>query len=138
MYLIKTQRGNGMYMLNRYIDQAENEALFQKALAEKDYDKMWECVYLACVNITKRIYANRGFIAQEDDLYDVSMNGCCMCMRNILERGAKPEKLSSYCYFRCFAYVQGYKQDKFSRKLKDVISNNKDVSYYLNEEIYDE
>lgn len=126
-----------MQLLDSYIDKEENEKNFQKALEENDVDKMWECVFIACYNIAKSIYAARGFVAQEDDLHDVSMEATTMVMRNILERGVKPDKLSSYCYLRVLCFVNGYKQDKFSLKLKQELSNinRKD---YLIEELYDE
>ena len=107
----------------KYVDKDENEALFQDALNSGDYDTMWKCVFVACQNICKSILANRGYIAQEDELYDLAMDSTIMVMRNISERGAKPNKLSSYCYLRCLCYCNGYKQDKLSRKLKDILSN---------------
>lgn len=138
MYSIKTLLGLGMLQDKTFVDIKENERLFQESLAENNNEVMWGCVFVACYNICKSILSKRGFLADDDYLYDLTIDSTMMVMRNILERGVKPEKLSSYCYMRCFAYVQGYKQDKFSRKLKDAISNNRDVSYYLNEEIYDE
>lgn len=118
-------------MNQKYIDKDENEQNFQKALINNDADGMWQAVFFTCQNICKSIYAKRGFIASEDDLYDTAMNATEMVMRNILERGVKPEKLSSYCYTRCLCFANGYKQDKMSRKLKDFLSN-KDFSNNIN------
>lgn len=121
------------------IDIAKNEATFQQALLENDYDKIWECVFIACYNICKHIYSKRGFIAQEDDLYDTSINSTMMVMRNIQERGAKPEKLSSYCYLRCLCHVNGYgRDDKFIKKLNAKLSNINEKGYlseYIEETI---
>ena len=111
-------------MNQKYINKDENEQNFQEALINNDADGMWQAVFFTCQNICKSIYAKRGFIASEDDLYDTAMNATEMVMRNILERGVKPEKLSSYCYTRCLCFANGYKQDKMSRKLKDFLSNN--------------
>lgn len=124
--------------LTSFVDIKENEANFQKALAENDNDAMWSCVYIACTNICKSIYAKRGFIASEEDLYDVIMDSTMMVMRNIKERDVKPEKLSSYCYLRCLCHVNGYKQDKFKKKLEVALSNINMNDYdYLVEELYE-
>ena len=117
--------------LNYYRDKDENERLFQEAQKINDTDTMWECVFIVCLNICKSIYAKRGFIASEDDLYDTAMNATEMVMRNILERGVKIDKLISYAYTRCLCFANGYKQDKMTRKLKDFLSNN-DFSNNIN------
>ena len=111
-------------MNQKYIDKETNEQNFQDALINNNADGMRQAVFFTCQNICKSIYAKRGFIASEDDLYDTAMNATEMVMRNILERGVKPEKLSSYCYTRCLCFANGYKQDKMTRKLKDFLSNN--------------
>ena len=125
-------------MLQTNVDIAENEATFQEALLENNTDKMWECCFIACYNICKHIYSKRGYIAQEDDLYDKAMLSTMMVMRNIQERGAKPNKLSSYCYLRCLCHVNGYGcDDKFTKKLNVALSNI-NVSDYIEEELYNE
>ena len=118
-------------MNQKYIDKETNEQNFQEALINNDTDGMWQAVFFTCQNICKSIYTKRGFIASEDDLYDTAMKATEMVMRNILERGVKPEKLSSYCYTRCLCFANGYKQDKMTRKLKDFLSNN-DFSNNIN------
>lgn len=123
-------------MLKTNIDKDENEKAFQQALLENNTDKMWECVYAACTNICKSIYAKRGFIASDDLLYDKSMEATCMVMRNILERGVKPEKLSSYCYLRVLCFVNGYKEDKFAKKLEEMLSDL-NINEYIDEELYE-
>lgn len=123
--------------LSSYIDKDENEKAFQKALAENDNEGMWKAVYVACQNICKSILAKRGYIADEDYLFDLTADSTMMVMRNITERGVKPKKLSAYCYMRCFAFCQGYKQDKLSRRLKDIISNNLDIASYIGEIYYE-
>ena len=118
-------------MNQKYVDKETNEQNFQDALINNDADGMWQAVFFTCQNICKSIYAKRGFIASEDDLYDTAMNATEMVMRNIMERGVKPKKLSSYCYTRCLCFANGYKQDKMTRKLKDFLSNN-DFSNNIN------
>lgn len=117
-------------MLQTNVNIAENEDIFQKALKENDNDKMWECVFIACTNICKSIYAKRGFIASEEELYDVIMDSTMMVMRNIQERDVKPDKLSSYCYLRCLCHVNGYKRDKFSIKLSQKLSDINENKYF--------
>lgn len=127
-------------LLDSYVDKDLNESRFQEAQKVGDLDTMWECVFFACTNIAKRIYANRGFIASEDDLHDVVMDSTMMVMRNILERGVKPEKLSAYCYLRVFCHCNGYGTDKFVKKLKVKLSNINDsyLQEYLEEELVSE
>lgn len=120
-----------MQLLDSYIDKEENEKNFQKALEENDVDKMWECVFITCNNIAKSIYASRGFVAQEDDLYDVAMESTMMVMRDITDKGRKPKKLSAYCYLRVLCHVNGYGQDKLSLKLKQELSNINTVKELL-------
>lgn len=122
-------------MLSTNIDKDKNEKAFQQALLENNTDKMWECVFAACTNICKSIYAKRGFIASDDLLYDKSMEATMMVMNNILDRGVKPEKLSSYCYLRVLCFVNGYKEDKFTKKLEKALSNINMNGYINKEEI---
>lgn len=111
-------------MNQKYIDKDENEKNFQEALTNNNSEGMWSSVFITCQNICKSILSKRGVIVSEDDLYDLTMDSTMMVMRNILERGVKPEKLSSYCYLRVLAYVNGYGQDKTLNKLKKAISSN--------------
>ena len=110
--------------MTSYIDKDENEKNFQEALTNNNSEGMWSSVFITCQNICKSILSKRGVIVSEDELYDLTMDSTMMVMRNILERGVKPEKLSSYCYLRVLAYVNGYGQDKTLNKLKKAISNN--------------
>lgn len=131
-----------MLLLNKFVDIKENEAVFQKALAENNTDIMWECCFIACTNLAKRIYANRGFIAQEDDLYDVIINSTMMVMRNITEKGHKPTALSAYCWTRVLCHVNGYGEDKFVRRLRPKLSsinrNEMLLNKYIEEELVSE
>lgn len=110
--------------MTNYIDKDENEKNFQEALTNNNSEGMWSSVFITCQNICKSILSKRGVIVSEDELYDLTMDSTMMVMRNILERGVKPEKLSSYCYLRVLAYVNGYGQDKMLNKLKKAISSN--------------
>ena len=110
--------------MTNYVDKDENEKNFQEALTNNNSEGMWSSVFITCQNICKSILSKRGVIVSEDELYDLTMDSTMMVMRNILERGVKPEKLSSYCYLRVLAYVNGYGQDKTLNKLKKAISSN--------------
>ena len=94
-------------MNQKYIDKETNEQNFQDALINNDTDGMWQAVFFTCQNICKSIYSKRGFIASEDDLYDTAMNATEMVMRNILERGVKPEKHTRYSNTRCIYFTNG-------------------------------
>ena len=110
--------------MTNYIDKDENEKNFQEALTNNNSEGMWTSVFITCQNICKSILSKRGVIVSEDELYDLTMDSTMMVMRNILERGVKPEKLSSYCYLRVLAHCNGYGQDKTLNKLKKAISSN--------------
>lgn len=99
------------------INIEENERAFQEALSEyynstdtsskgKVAEKMYKCIYAACTNIALSIYKKRGFIvAGTDKVHEVATEATLICMRNILQREHKPEKLSSYCYLRVLSAI---------------------------------
>lgn len=97
------------------VDISENERTFQEALLKwtetKDPSQseiMFNCIYVACTNIALSIYKKRGFIvAGTDKVYEAAIEATLTCMRNILQREHKPEKLSSYCYLRVFSAING-------------------------------
>lgn len=101
------------------VDIQENERTFQEALSDynnskdtfskgKAAEKMYECIYVACTNIALSIYKKRGFtVAGTDKVYEAATEATLICMRNILQREHKPEKLSSYCYLRVFSAING-------------------------------
>jgi hypothetical protein len=95
------------------VDISENEAKFQEALNKwietkdtKQSEIMFECIYAAATNIALSIYKKRGFeVAGTDTVYNKAIDATLICMRNILQRGHKPSKLSSYCYTRVLSQI---------------------------------
>ena len=97
-------------LLSNKIDKNENESNFQKAYDENDTDTMWFSVFAACSNICKSIYRRRNVIIPDDELYEKIIDATSYCMKFILTRGVRPEKLSSYCYLRCLRYINDKKE----------------------------
>lgn len=97
-------------LLSNKIDKNENEEKFQKAYDEKDTDGMWFSVFAACSNICKSIYRRRNVIIPDDELYEKITDSTAYCMKFILNRGVRPEKLSSYCYLRCLRFINDKKE----------------------------
>lgn len=69
---------------------------------KRQWDKMFLSVSLACLNICKRICAQRKVIRQ--DLEEVAMDATAYCMK-FIAKGVHPNKLSSYCYLRCRKFI---------------------------------
>lgn len=98
------------YLINKTIDKNENESNFQKAYDEKDIEKMWMSIFYACSNICKSIYRRRNVIIPDDELYEKIIDSTAYCMKFVLNRGVRPEKLSSYCYLRCLRFINDKKE----------------------------
>lgn len=98
------------YLINKTIDKNENEINFQKAYSEGNTDEMWMAVFYACSNIAKSIYRRRNVIIPDDELYEKIVDSTAYCMKFILNRGVRPEKLSSYCYLRVLRFVNDKKE----------------------------
>ena len=101
---------NTTYLINTIIDKKENESNFQKAYDEKDTEKMWMSVFYACSNICKSIYRRRNVIIPDDELYEKIIDSTAYVMKFVLNRGVRPEKLSSYCYLRCLRFINDKKE----------------------------
>ena len=96
--------------LNIYVSEGSSEKVASAA------EKMFTCIYNACTNIALSIYKKRGFVvAGTDKVDEAAMEATLICMRNIEERGHRPNKLSSYCYMRVLAEVN--KRDDFHTRI---------------------
>lgn len=89
----------------------ENEAIFQEAYNDwttnKDkasYDKMWFSVQFACGNIAKSIYTKRNIIVPDEDLEEIILDSTMYVMK-FINKGVRPNKLSSYCYLRVRRFI---------------------------------
>ena len=128
------------YLLTLQVDKKQNEKDFQKAWEEHNVDKMWWCVYNTCLNIAKSIYKSRGVIVPNEVLLEKAVDGASYCLKFILEKNVRPEKLSSYCYFRVLKFIQDPKDVWYEMNVtqfpEDKYKEGKDMEF-TNEENYE-
>lgn len=128
------------YLLNLQVDKNQNEKDFQKAWEEHNVDKMWWCVYNTCLNIAKSIYKSRGVIVPNEVLLEKAVDGASYCLKFILEKNVRPEKLSSYCYFRVLKFIQDPKDVWYEMNVtqfpEDNYKEGKDMEF-TDEENYE-
>ena len=106
------------------IDKNENETLFQKAYKENNSNKMWECVFRCNYNIMKSIYKKRQVIIDDELLLEKTTDATIYVMKFILEKGIKPEKLSSYNYLRCLRFIQNPKDVWYEKNITQMPEDN--------------
>lgn len=106
------------------IDKNENEILFQKAYKENNSNKMWECVFRCNYNIMKSIYKKRQVIIDNELLLEKTTDATIYVMKFILEKGIKPEKLSSYNYLRCLRFIQNPKDVWYEKNITQMPEDN--------------
>lgn len=120
---------------NKYIMTSEqNEARFQEAYndwsANKDkasYDKMWFSVQFACGNIAKSIYTKRNIIVPDEDLEEIILDSTMYVMK-FINKGVRPDKLSSYCYLRVRRFVDEPKKVWYDKNIMQMPQDNyKDI-----------
>lgn len=128
------------YLLTLQVDKKQNEEDFQKAWEEHNVDKMWWCVYNTCLNIAKSIYKSRGVIVPNEVLLEKAVDGASYCLKFILEKNVRPEKLSSYCYFRVLKFIQDPKDVWYEMNVtqfpEDNYKEGKDMEF-TDEENYE-
>jgi len=106
-------------MSNNYIMTSEqNEARFQEAyddwarskenkdvdMLKNSYDTIWLSVQFACENIAKAIYTKRNVIVSNDELSGIVIDSTIYVMK-FINKGVRPNKLSSYCYLRVRRFI---------------------------------
>lgn len=93
-----------MYGLDKY-SAAEQEAIFQKAYAEKDWDQIWKSVHQCCLNIAKVRRELRNPKA-EDRIMDAVVT-----IVDRMQRLKYPKiaKLSNYCFLPLFEKLHSAK-----------------------------
>lgn len=91
----------------------EQEQLFQDAMTawdntnEKRYkDIIWERVFEACKSNASKIMTG---LPQNVNFMDRVIQATETCIRNIFERGQRPRKLITFCYYPTLAAMQGPK-----------------------------
>lgn len=108
----------------------QNEARFQTAYDEwttnKDkasYDKMWFSVQFACGNIAKSIYTKRNIIVPDGDLEEVILDSTMYVMK-FINKGVRPDKLSSYCYLRVRRFIDEPKKVWYDQNMTQMPQDN--------------
>lgn len=128
------------YLLTLQVDKKQNEKDFQKAWEDHNVDKMWWCVYNTCLNIAKSIYKSRGVIVPNEVLLEKAVDGASYCLKFILEKNVRPEKLSSYCYLRVLRFIQDPKEVWYEKNVtqfpEDKYKEGKDMEF-TEEESYE-
>ena len=120
---------------NKYTMTSEqNEARFQEAYndwsANKDkasYDKMWFSIQFACENIAKSIYTKRNVIISDEDLEEIILDSAMYVMK-FINKGVRPDKLSSYCYLRVRRFIDEPKKIWYDKNIMQMPQDNyKDI-----------
>ena len=120
---------------NKYTMTSEqNEANFQEAYdswnINKDkasYDKMWFSVQFACGNIAKSIYTKRNIIVPDEDLEEIILDSTMYVMK-FINKGVRPDKLSSYCYLRVRRFIDEPKKVWYDKNIMQMPQDNyKDI-----------
>ena len=112
---------------NKYkMTSEQNEASFQEAYdcwnKNKDkasYDKMWFSVQFACGNIAKSIYTKRNVIIPDEDLEEVILDSTMYVMK-FINKGVRPDKLSSYCYLRVRRFIDEPKKVWYNQNMTQM------------------
>lgn len=112
---------------NKYkMTSEQNEANFQEAYdcwnKNKDkasYDKMWFNVQFACENIAKSIYTKRNIIVPDEDLEEVILDSTMYVMK-FINKGVRPDKLSSYCYLRVRRFIDEPKKVWYDQNMTQM------------------
>lgn len=102
----------------KYLNPEEQEKLFQEAMKEWDstnskdaWDRMWLRVYECCKAIAIKKAPGKPLLEER------AMNATILVMDRINRLKARPEKLSSYCYWPVIASIQGPKAKKEDQEL---------------------
>ena len=112
---------------NKYkMTSEQNEANFQEAYdcwnKNKDkasYDKMWFSIQFACGNIAKSIYTKRNIIVPDEDLEEIILDSTMYVMK-FINKGVRPDKLSSYCYLRVIKFIDEPKKVWYNQNMTQM------------------
>lgn len=118
------------YLINLQKDAKENEAsfqsnydLWQKTQNKCNWDNMWMSVYITCLNICKKIYKSRKVIIEDEELVAKATDSAAYVMK-FINKGVRPEKLSSYCYLRCLRFIQNPKDMWYEMNVTQMPRDN--------------
>lgn len=129
------------YLINIQKDAKENEAsfqsnydLWQKTQNKRNWDEMWMAVYITCLNICKKIYKSRKVIIEDEELVAKATDSAAYVMK-FINKGVRPEKLSSYCYLRCLRFIQNPKDMWYEMNVTQMPRDNyKDIDMEIEDE----
>lgn len=123
-------RSSNDYLINLQKDAKENEAsfqsnydLWQKTQNKRNWDEMWMSVYITCLNICKKIYKSRKVIIEDEELVAKATDSAAYVMK-FINKGVRPEKLSSYCYLRCLRFIQNPKDMWYEMNVTQMPRDN--------------
>lgn len=101
-----------------HLSTEEQERLFQEAMKEWDntkskdaWDRMWARVYECCKALAIKKAPGKPLLEER------AMDATILVMDRIERLRARPEKLSSYCYWPVVASIQGPKAKKEDQEL---------------------
>ena len=133
---------------NKYTMTSEqNEARFQDAydcwsLAKENndqkgikdaYDIIWFSIQFACENIAKSIYTKRNVIRSDEDLEEIILDSTMYVMK-FINKGIRPDKLSSYCYLRVRRFIDEPKKVWYDQHIMQIPQDNyKDIDMEIAE-----
>lgn len=119
-----------MNLINLQKDAKENEAsfqsnydLWQQTQNKRNWDEMWMSVYITCLNICKKIYKSRKVIIEDEELVAKATDSAAYVMK-FINKGVRPEKLSSYCYLRCLRFIQNPKDMWYEMNVTQMPRDN--------------
>lgn len=119
----------------------QNEVRFQTAYDEwnrakenrdpesaKDaYDMIWFSIQFACGNIAKSIYTKRNVTVPDEDLEEIILDSTMYVMK-FINKGVRPDKLSSYCYLRVRRFIDEPKKVWADKNIVQMPQDNyKDI-----------
>ena len=119
----------------------QNEARFQTAYDEwnkakenydpegaKDaYETIWFSIQFACSNIAKSIYTKRNITVPDEDLEEIILDSTMYVMK-FINKGVRPDKLSSYCYLRVRRFIDEPKKVWYDQNVTQMPQDNyKDI-----------
>lgn len=118
------------YLINLQKDAQENETsfqsnydLWQQTQNKRNWDNMWMAVYITCLNICKKIYKSRKIIIENEELVAKATDSAAYVMK-FINKGVRPEKLSSYCYLRCLRFIQNPKDMWYDQNVTQMPRDN--------------
>lgn len=123
---------------NKYkMTSKQNEDRFQTAYNDWDkakenndskgikeaYDTIWFSVQFACSNIAKSIYTKRNIIIPDEDLEEIILDSTMYVMK-FINKGVKPDKLSSYCYLRVRRFIDEPRKVWYDQNMTQMPQDN--------------